>query len=316
MSTRQIPRYWKQVFRHIEGVSFHEDHFKSKSDNSADIFAWGYSNISEGDAQEQAEIRVDQIVKALASSIDENFYYPLNVLHEDILEELELEGEGKALITRNRYFSQVLNTDNMMFVDIDVPTWDIRPVGFWQRFFGKSAEVEAKNKIEIEKRFNDALIKVENYVQGEPDAGFLVYRTFAGFRLIASHKTFEPGSEETQQIFDVLGADPLYQRLCKAQECFRARLTPKFWRLNKVLGIYPSIKFRITPSMIADWTDDHARRVKDFDEWIESYENQHISHATCQFVKHIGNQEVVKELESQIIYHDQLTQSRSDKPLA
>lgn len=312
----KIPRYWKQVFRHVEGVSFHEDHFKAKDDNSADIFAWGYSDISEKDAEVQAEARVDQIVEALASDRDENFYYPLNVLHEDILEELGSEGEEKALVTRNRYFSQILNTDKMMFVDIDVRTWDIRPAGFWQRLFGKASQVEARNKIEIEKRYNDALIKAENYVAGDPEAGFLVYRTYAGFRLIASHKTFDPVSEETQQIFDALGTDPLYQKLCKAQECFRARLTPKFWRLNKELGIYPSIKFRVTPSMISNWTDDHERRVRNYDEWIDSYEKQHIGNATCQFVKHIGNQKIVQELEPLINYHDQVTQSNSDKPLA
>ena len=53
-----------------------------------------------------------------------------------------------------------------------------------------------------EERFNDALILVDKYVEGDPEAGFLIYRTFAGFRLIASHKTFEPGSVETQQIFE------------------------------------------------------------------------------------------------------------------
>lgn len=312
----KIPRYWKQVFRQVEGVSFHGDHFTLKDKNTADIYSWGYSDISQEDAHKNAEARVDQIVKALSSDHDENFYYPLNVLHEDILEELGVEEASKALVTRNRYFSQVLNTDNMMFVDIDVPTWDIQPAGFWQRLFGKSDEVEVKNKRETDKRFNEALIKVENYVKGDPGAGFLVYRTFAGFRLIASHKAFEPNSNETQQIFDALGTDPLFQKLCKVQECFRARLTPKFWRLNKELGSYPSIKFKITPSMIADWTDEHERRVKDFDEWIESYEEQHVSHATCHFVKHIGNQKTATELKALIKYHDQVTQSVSGKPLA
>jgi hypothetical protein len=312
----KIPRYWKQVFRHVEGVSFHDDHFKAKDDNSADIFSWGYSDISQEDAEIQAEARVDQIVKALSSSMSENYYYPLNVLHEDILEELSLVGEGEALVTRNRYFSQVLNTNNMMFVDIDIPTWDIKSAGFWQKLFGKAAQIESANKIEIEKRYNDALTKVENYVVGDPNAGFLVYRTYAGFRLIASHNTFDPVSVETQKIFDALGTDPLYQKLCKAQECFRARLTPKFWRLNNEIGTCPSIKFRLTPSMVVDWTDAHERRVKDFDKWIESYEKQHISYATCLFVKHIGNKKVLKTLEPLIEYHDRLTQSRSGKPLA
>ena len=32
------------------------------------------------------------------------------------------------------------------------------------------------------------------------------------------------------QVFDTLGADPPYRRLCRTQKCFLARLTPKPWR--------------------------------------------------------------------------------------
>lgn len=310
----KIPRYWKQVFKHVDAITYHEDHYKAKSDNSADIYAWGYSDISEDDAQSNAESRVDQIIKALSSSIDENFYYPLNVLREDILEELSFG--GKSLVTRNRYFSRVLNTDNMMFVDIDVPIFDIKPATFWQKLLGNAGRVEEKNKTEIKNRFKSALDKVDEYLNGVPDAGFIIYRTLAGYRLIASHRTFDPSSEETQQIFDALGTDPLYQKLCKAQECFRARLTPKFWRLKKDLGASPSIKYQLTKSMLANWTNEDAIRVKDYNDWVELYEDQHDSHATCQFIKHVGNQEIGKEIEELINYHDKMTKAHSGKPLA
>lgn len=312
----KIPRYWKQVFRHVEDVNFHRNYFKSKKDNSADIHAWGYSDISEADAEIQAENRIEEIVGALSSDVDENFYYPFSVLHEDILEDLSIKGMSQALVTRNRYFSQILNSDNMMFVDIDVPTWDIKPAGFWQRIFGKEKLIIEKNKLEKESRFKKALKLVVQYTEGESNSGFLVYRTFAGFRLIASHKIFDPVSEEVQQVFDALGTDPLYQKLCKVQECFRARLTPKFWRLNKDFGISPSIKFRLTRTMLVDWSDDDEKRVSHFDDWIEKYEREHLNYATCQFVKHVGNQKVAKELMSLIEYHDQLTQAHSGKPLA
>jgi len=312
----KIPRYWKQVFKHVDGINFHQDHCKFNRDNGADIYAWGYSDTSEENALRRAESRIDQIVVALTSGYDEDFYYPMNVLREDILQDLSTDAEGQALVTRNRYFSQVLNSDKLMFIDIDVSDWDIKPPTFWQRLFGKAAEIEAKNNIAIKQRFNEALDLVYKYVKEQPDVGFLIYRTFAGFRLIASHKTYDPNSQETQQVFDALGTDPLYQKLCSVQECFRARLTPKFWRLNKELGITPSIKFRINESIMAKWSDGDKTRTNNYDEWVNNYETQHISHATCRFIKQIGNLNIAPELEFLINYHDQKTQAHSGKPLA
>lgn len=313
----KIPRYWKQVFKHVEGIRFHADHYKAKNDNCADIYAWGYSDLSQADAELQAEDRIEKIVKALESDREEDFYYPLNVLHEDILETLNVaEYKSMAVVTRNRYFSQVLNASNMMFIDIDVDTSNIQSASFWQKLLGKADIIAEKNRVEIETRFNAVLDRLDKYVISQPEIGLLVYRTFAGFRLIASHNIFVPDSPETQQIFSDLGADPLYQKLCYFQQCFRARLTPKFWRMKKTLGPSPGIKFRLTPEMLTNWTKEHDVKVRDYDEWIKLYEQYHAAYATCHFIKHIGNQEIDEELKPLIEYHDRITQSYTDKPLA
>jgi hypothetical protein len=65
-----------------------------------------------------------------------------------------------------------------------------------------------------------------------PDLGLRVYRTLAGLRCLVTNVPFEPASPEAQSILRELRSDPLYTRLCQAQECFRARLTPKPWRCS------------------------------------------------------------------------------------
>jgi len=312
----KIPRYWKQVFKHVEDIKF--DHILEYrlNNDKADIYAWGYSDSSQEEALENANMRIDEIVKALSSELDKNFYYPLNVLREDILEEIEFEADNRAIISRNRYHAQILNTENMMFVDIDIPTWDIKSASFFQRLFGKTKQVEENNTQEIKKRYDNAIKKIEDYLLNDSEMGFRVYRTFAGLRLIATHTIYDPKSEETQQVFDALGADPLYQKLCKAQDCFRARLTPKFWRMDKALGATPRIKYKVTKEMLHKWTKEDELRVKEYEEWIKQYESEHHSHATCHFICHVGNPTILTDIEPLIKLHDEITKSRSGKSLA
>ena len=312
----KIPRYWKQVFKHVDGIKTDRQSASHIQNDELDVYAWGYSDLSEEDALEKANQRIDEIVKALSSDFDKNFYYPLTVLREDILDEIESNGIVRAIISRNRYHSQVLNTQNMMFVDIDIPTWDIKPASFFQRLFGKTEAVEEGNKKEISRRYDKAFSKIEKYVKNDIDSGFKVYRTFAGLRLIVTHKVFDPKSDETQKVFDALGTDPLYQQLCKAQDCFRARLTPKYWRMDNALGNTPRLKYKVTNEMLHKWTNENEVRVKEYEEWIKQYESEHTSHATCHFVCHIGNPTILEELESLINIHDDITLANSGKALA
>lgn len=41
-----------------------------------------------------------------------------------------------------------------------------------------------------------------------------------------------PGSEEATQILQAMDSDPVYVELCTTHETFRARLTPKPWRIG------------------------------------------------------------------------------------
>ena len=314
-----IPRYWKRVEKEIVIEKVHSDHVSLAGENvPLKLNAWGYSDDSEAQALERANERIFEIAKTLASSFNENEYYPLRILHEDIIK--RIGREDTALVTRNRYGSTVLNSSSMMFIDIDVHTDDLQPAGFFARLFGKTKKIEDFNVKETERRFNAALEKVDEYVSKDRECGFLVYRTFAGLRLIATHKIFDPSSEASQKIFDALGTDPLYQKLCKAQNSFRARVSPKYWRMKKEfvekLRLAPRLKYRITKEMIPTWSENDAERLEEYDTWVKNYEQMHEAHATCKFLKQIGNREVVDDFMPLIKYHDRATQANRDLPLA
>lgn len=310
-----IPRYWKQVCKQVDGIEVTGHSSFCNKAGQATIYAWGYSDISIDEALIRANARVDEIVEAMQDGENSEFYYPLNALHEDIV--YTLKGTNSdAVITRNRYFAQVLNSADMMFVDIDVPDDNLKKPSIWQRLLGRSQQVELQNQAIIEQRIEQALDRVVQYAANHPQAGFLVYRTFAGLRLIATHQTFDPKSTEVQQCFDGLGADPLYQRLCYAQGSFRARLTPKFWRMDHTLGQAPQIKYHISKDVVANWQAEDAERVQYYQKWLKQYEAAHKAYATCRFIKHLGNSQIAEVLKEQISYHDRVTQARSNKPLA
>jgi hypothetical protein len=74
------------------------------------------------------------------------------------------------------------------------------------------------------------MTKIENWSRNHPEWGWRIYRTRAGLRLLATQGLVEADSDVADGVFEALGADPLYRKLCKTQKCFRARLTPKPWR--------------------------------------------------------------------------------------
>jgi len=95
--------------------------------------------------------------------------------------------------------------------------------------------------------------------------------------------------------------DPLYIRLCKGQECFRARLTPKPWRCghhdNKIK--YPM---------------EDTKAVQQYERWKAEYNACQKRYATCRFLGHFGSDRVHPEVAQMIELHDFAT--RCNDPLA
>jgi hypothetical protein len=121
---------------------------------------------------------------------------------------------------------------------------------------------------------------------------------------LVTHSEFDPKSEATEKILTELGCDPLYIKLCKTQECFRARLTPKFWRCRSLSA---------PPNRFPWETPEDERK---FREWEKTYDNERRKYSTCRFVAAIGNASPIAEARLIIQEHDRIACSGNSELLA
>ena len=135
---------------------------------------------------------------------------------------------SQAWLTVNRYNAVVLNSRNMLMIDIDFG--DER----FSRFAGARDEDDVVAAI---KSLNtlDAWMKVEHFADREfAKHSYRVYRTHSGCRVICTSKCFPQGTHGylAYHLMMFVKADRQYMKLCDVQKCYRARLTPKPWRCN------------------------------------------------------------------------------------
>jgi hypothetical protein len=249
---------------------------------------WKFSNNSQEEAQQLANERVRQISEKFRKEKipPQKYLYSDQRLREPVIEEIH-----NSVISRNAYGCLVLNTADVMFVDVDFPVIK-RPSLLRRLFKGPEKDVSA-----------ETLSQIESWTANNDKWGWRVYRTFAGYRLLATNGVFSPESPEVDAVFKSLGSDPLYQVLCKVQKCFRARLTPKPWRCDVA-----------APSVRWPWASDEESNI--FKNWEQKYDLQSKNFATCKLVKAIGNPIVHPSVQPIIELHDRLTLVGKDLPLA
>jgi hypothetical protein len=259
------------------------------------------------------------------------------------IREQVLARDGTIVITRNAYGAHCLNEPDVLFADIDVEPQlpsavqrRLRIVGrllavlglatampfFWlgRWPFGCGtlilwllltialADVEARRRrdpkllAETRDRARQRILDVATAV---PGGRFDLYETPAGFRLLALHATFEPTAAATVQLLHHLDSDPGYVRMCELQNCFRARVSGKPWRMG-VRHIRPR------PGVWPVHPDRMASRLL----WIEEYEAVARNHAACRFLATIGSGRVLPRCAEVQRVHDQLSRARSKLPLA
>lgn len=267
---------------------------------SGDFLAWGWSFQSVAEAQslaDQAAQRLADRFRAGDRPPKHAGYYPNRPFREQILREIKDDrGETSAVITRNSYGCLVLNTARVMFVDIDLP--EPKPSGgFFKRLFGRTQPAPPANPQ------SEAMARIENWTRNNSDWGWRVYRTHSGLRLLATQGLVEANSEAASGVFEALGADPLYRKLCNTQKCFRARLTPKPWRC----GLW---------SKPARWPWLDAKQEKRFHKWEAEYQNCSADRATCEFLRHIGTSTIHPEAQAILKLHDEPTRAESKLRLA
>jgi hypothetical protein len=186
-----------------------------------------------------------------------------------------------------------------LFVDVDFP--ETVPAGKLSDLFGqllgrKKPPVADVNESTVRKR-------VEDFVREHAEFSVRMYRTHSGMRLLMTHDVFTPKTPEVQACFTAVGADPLYVRLCAAQESFRARLTPKPWRC----GLWNPMN---------SWPRETLEAQEHFAQWLDEYQKLQAGYATCRYLATIGDAPLHPEVETVLQVHDHLTRCQEALPLA
>ncbi len=152
--------------------------------------------------------------------------------------------------------------------------------------------------------------RVYNFIQSVPEWRVRIYRTPAGLRVLAMHRTFTPDESDVQKIFDALGADFMYRKMCLFQRCFRARVSAKPWRIgiNKHLTPRSGHRSSIWPI--------HEKQFAKRQQWVDHYESKSINYAACRFIKEIGTGIVDPKVQTVCDWHDYLCRSHQDLPIA
>ena len=268
--------------------------------SSGNFVCWRWSSQSIAEAQTLANQAAQQLADRFRDGDfppKQGGYYPDRPFREQVLQEIKNEaGELCATVTRNSYGCRVLNTARVMFVDIDLPD-PKSSGGLFRRLFSKrDPAAPARSQ-------DEATTRIENWTRTHPAWGWRIYRTRAGLRLLATQGLVEADSQEAGSIFQALGADPLYRKLCATQKCFRARLTPKPWRCG----------VRSKPDRWP-WLD--AKAEKRFQKWEAQYQSYSFNWATCELLNQLGNPSVHPQVQSILKLHDEATRIESKLKLA
>jgi hypothetical protein len=136
-----------------------------------------------------------------------------------------------------------------------------------------------------------------------PWYGVIVYRTAFGLRVFVTGIDEPATSSHGERVLSELGTDPIYRELCRTHGTFRARLTPKPWRL-------PRTKAAGNRWPYAD--DDAEDR---FRRWLTAYEAAASGYAVCRRLATHGP--APSTVEADIIrLHDDRTRVLDSLPLA
>lgn len=324
-----VPEHWAEAREHVR------HHGKSLT-----VRRYGWSDDSIETAQLHAQQRAREALDAILAGAE----LPRRELRSNYgitgvpIREQIVARHGDVVITRNSYGALCLNSPDVLFADVDLeerPSGCALPIGLaaavaavgfaagflaWHWLAGVAlavAGVTAVNLWSLRRRQASfdrdggaelrAMLRVEAFVAGHPDWHLRLYRTPAGLRVLAMHRTFQPHEDDVAMLFQALQADQLYSVMCKVQHCFRARLTPKPWRIG--------ISQRIRPP-VAAWSSEQATLPERL-SWIAEYERQSTGYAACRFLLSLGDTtRIDPKTEYVRALHDDMACADGELPLA
>lgn len=301
-----LPRFWAHRNRVVD-LPDHEDR------PDWDLTVWGSSNLSQADAERDADERLAALIAAGGPGrMDRLWYYPDRRLPEAVVREIHDGDELIGVITRNRYGAEVLNTDALFITDVDLPepqrerpVRDQRGTSLLGRLLGRGRSADSGTAPEPEPAplMDEAaeLQRIDAVARSRPDLGFSVYRTRAGLRVLVTGAATAPDSADARELMEAMGSDGLYVLLCRVQRTYRARLTPKPWRLG--IEAMQSGQQWQTPG------------VPQHEEWAGRYRAASAGHAVCRLIGRTGAAPSARE-QLLIDAHDEATGTATGLPLA
>jgi hypothetical protein len=310
-----VPKYWAEAQQTAQVAN-----------GQRTIKRFGWSDDSEAMAQQHAEQRLTEALATLNTTgnvrkVDHKIAY--NGADGLPIREQVIAKQDDIVISRNSYGALCLNTPSVLFADIDcnphhgglIPTWILLLlVGLILSWtfpsntmvsLGATALTLAMCLMlfKLDKRARTAKLQSQNQRQLDnirsvsqryPELHLRVYRTPAGYRILCMNELFDPRSDRAQQLLKDLQSDPLYMQLCINQRCFRARISPKPWRIgmNQALpsgGTWPIKAERLPPR----------------NAWVQQYEKKSSRYASCHYIERLGAEQTLAEAEQVQRLHDE-----------
>jgi len=169
---------------------------------------------------------------------------------------------------------------------------------------------------------------LQKRVTRHPAEQFRLYETPKGFRIIVTHDIVLPKDSVVAEWFEYFHADANYVRLSQVQQCFRARLTAKPWRMTEVEDKslnkdIPAKEFWFgSNNTDADnSTEQRQDELKVRKQWITDYEGFTKGYRACRYVETFSgrashNHSAQTAIDEFIQWHDRVCQVDKDLPLA
>ncbi len=146
----------------------------------------------------------------------------------------------------------------------------------------------------------ELLTSIRDFGARHPELGVRAYRTRHGFRLLVSGADAHPASEQARALMAEVRSDPLYMLLCRVHDTYRARLTPKPWRVE--IDRFESLGTRTATA------PEHQ-------DWVHRYRDASAQVAVCRLLEVTGPAPSAEE-QRIIDLHDRATRPGSGLPLA
>jgi hypothetical protein len=329
----QIPSYWAEARLQ-----------RKTRARSVTVRRFGWSDISQEDAQAMADARCAEALKQILAGRElsrREQRVPYNGADGLPIREEILARHGEAVVTRNSYGAHCLNVPDALFADVDFedyrpgrhlylavflvlatasgalwlhmphkpcdPSWLLPLIFFCAVSFIPITQFLYRASLRLCGGVERVAVhRIERFARRHPTWRVRLYFTPSGLRTLTLHRRFQPNDPEVEAYFSALRVDPVYAAMCRHQQCFRARLTGKPWRM----GIESHMKPRpgvwpVSPERLADrqsWTRDYDKRAEGF--------------SACRFVREIGVGNPAVELDAIQELHDALSGALSTRPVA